>query len=79
MSTDFLNCTPAKQKTLFIETATYLDMTETIIEKDFWVCWILEQLFALPHGMVFKGGTSLSKGYQLIDRFSEDLDITIDS
>lgn len=49
-----------------------------IIEKDIWVCWALEQLFLLTDPLVFKGGTSLSKGYSLINRFSEDIDITID-
>ena len=50
------------------------------IEKDFWVCWTLREIFALrttgPH-LTFKGGTSLSKGWQLIERFSEDVDIVL--
>ncbi|HEY3675719.1 MAG TPA: nucleotidyl transferase AbiEii/AbiGii toxin family protein, partial [Candidatus Tumulicola sp.] len=49
--------------------------------KDFWVCWTLKSLFTLPSGnpsMTFKGGTSLSKAYRLIDRFSEDIDIVTD-
>lgn len=51
------------------------------IEKDFWICWSLRELFALPgigEHLTFKGGTSLSKGWKLIERFSEDLDLTID-
>jgi hypothetical protein len=51
------------------------------VEKDFWVCVVLREVFALPrHGpnITFKGGTSLSKAWQLIDRFSEDVDLTID-
>ncbi|MBP5421276.1 MAG: nucleotidyl transferase AbiEii/AbiGii toxin family protein [Paludibacteraceae bacterium] len=50
------------------------------IEKDFWVSMILKALFSLPVGksIVFKGGTSLSKGWNLIDRFSEDIDLAID-
>lgn len=51
------------------------------IEKDFWVCWILRELFALPAigpHLTFKGGTSLSKGWKLIQRFSEDVDVVID-
>lgn len=51
------------------------------IEKDFWVCWTLQQLFAMPAlapHLTFKGGTSLSKAWGLIDRFSEDIDLTID-
>src|SRR5271165_3141550 len=51
-----------------------------IIEKDFWVCWTLRQIFrsrSLP-GPLFKGGTSLSKVYGIIARFSEDIDIVLD-
>lgn len=50
-----------------------------ILEKDVWVCWALKQLFIMPGApkMVFKGGTSLSKVYNAIDRFSEDVDVTI--
>jgi len=51
-----------------------------IIEKDFWVCWTLDQIFSnpilSPH-ITFKGGTSLSKCYNMIDRFSEDIDLTL--
>ena len=49
-----------------------------IIEKDFWVCWTLEQLFAsrLVDNLIFKGGTSLSKVYKATERFSEDIDLT---
>jgi predicted nucleotidyltransferase component of viral defense system len=51
-----------------------------ILEKDIWVCWALRTLFRLPDAprMAFKGGTSLSKVYRAIDRFSEDIDVTID-
>ena len=51
-----------------------------ILEKDVWVCWVLQTLFSMPdpHPMAFKGGTSLSKVYRIIDRFSEDVDITLD-
>lgn len=50
------------------------------IEKDFWVCWTLRELFSLPgigKHLTFKGGTSLSKGWKLIQRFSEDIDVVI--
>ncbi len=49
-----------------------------IVEKDFWVCWLLGRIFATPQlgaGCVFKGGTSLSKVFAAIDRFSEDIDL----
>ncbi|TKB30335.1 MAG: nucleotidyl transferase AbiEii/AbiGii toxin family protein, partial [Mesorhizobium sp.] len=51
------------------------------VEKDFWVCWTLNSLYQeRPAGeprLLFKGGTSLSKGYGLIQRFSEDIDVTV--
>ncbi|WP_194098642.1 nucleotidyl transferase AbiEii/AbiGii toxin family protein [Marivivens aquimaris] len=51
-----------------------------LLEKDVWVVWAIQQLFGSPIGtnLVFKGGTSLSKAYQVIDRFSEDVDLTFD-
>jgi hypothetical protein len=57
------------------------DMSAEIVEKDFWVCWILRRLFTLtdaPAGMIFKGGTSLSKAFHAIGRFSEDVDLSFD-
>jgi predicted nucleotidyltransferase component of viral defense system len=51
------------------------------VEKDLWVCVMLRELFVLPacgEHLTFKGGTSLSKAWGLIDRFSEDIDLTID-
>jgi Nucleotidyl transferase AbiEii toxin, Type IV TA system len=51
------------------------------VEKDFWVCWTLRELFTLPDirtYLTFKGGTSLSKAWKLIHRFSEDLDLVVD-
>lgn len=57
-----------------------LDREPTALEKDLWVCWVLMELFACPGlpQMAFKGGTSLSKAFDAIDRFSEDVDITMD-
>jgi hypothetical protein len=69
------------RRDLFQESASRLGMNPTIVEKDFWVCWILKLLFAEPalkNQMVFKGGTSLSKVFGLIDRFSEDIDLVLD-
>ncbi len=50
------------------------------IEKDWWVSLCLNASFSLPYSdhIVFKGGTSLSKGWDLIERFSEDIDLAID-
>lgn len=66
---------------LFLATAARIGTTVQNIEKDFWVCWTLDALFhRLPADgprLLFKGGTSLSKGYGLISRFSEDIDVTV--
>jgi hypothetical protein len=51
-----------------------------IIEKDFWVCWVLHRIYEVLRfrpRMIFKGGTSLAKGYDIIQRFSEDIDLTL--
>jgi hypothetical protein len=67
---------------LFGETGAGRGVADTIIEKDFWVCWTLKRLFGLPKGaaatLVFKGGTSLSKAFGAIRRFSEDIDLSFD-
>ncbi len=65
---------------LFAATAQRIGTTPQNVEKDFWVCWTLDALFnGLPAGprLLFKGGTSLSKGFGLIRRFSEDIDVTV--
>jgi hypothetical protein len=62
------------------ETATRMRLHPTPVEKDFWVCWLLRELFSLTcvqDQLIFKGGTSLSKGYGVIERFSEDIDLSI--
>jgi hypothetical protein len=66
---------------LFLAAANRIGTTVQNIEKDFWVCWTLDALFhRLQAGgprLLFKGGTSLSKAYGLISRFSEDIDVTV--
>lgn len=77
----FANDTPEQRDEAFQEAAAQLGISNAIIEKDFWVCWSLKQLFALPSfgdHMIFKGGTSLSKAYDVIHRFSEDVDLSLD-
>ena len=74
---------PEKERyELFALTAERRGMgTVAVVEKDFWVCWTLKQLFEHPDlskQLIFKGGTSLSKVYGLIDRFSEDIDLVLD-
>ncbi|MCB9735993.1 MAG: nucleotidyl transferase AbiEii/AbiGii toxin family protein [Deltaproteobacteria bacterium] len=71
----------AQRRELFQETAAQRGMTPAIVEKDFWVCWTLRLLFTddvYAEHLVFKGGTSLSKAYSLIERFSEDIDLVLD-
>jgi len=66
---------------LFSETASRLGIRPAIAEKDFWVCLVLNLLFVkstFKQSLVFKGGTSLSKVYRLIERFSEDIDLVLD-
>ncbi|MDH7793885.1 nucleotidyl transferase AbiEii/AbiGii toxin family protein [Ochrobactrum sp. AN78] len=67
---------------LFGETGAARGMANTIVEKDFWVCWTLKRLFAVQGkdtaSLVFKGGTSLSKAFNAIRRFSEDIDLSFD-
>ncbi len=62
-------------------TADKFNMSKAIVEKDLWVCMILKYLFSkfkYRDSIVFKGGTSLSKVYKLIERFSEDIDLALD-
>ena len=66
---------------LFLEAANRLGAPVNHVEKDFWVCWTLNALYrerpVSGPRLLFKGGTSLSKAYGLIQRFSEDIDITV--
>ena len=66
---------------LFQATAISMGMQPNVIEKDFWVCFMLDHLFhdcRYKNAFVFKGGTSLSKSYHVIERFSEDIDLILD-
>lgn len=74
---------PAQDRAaLFGETGAARGVANTIIEKDFWVCWTLKRLFGVQGmdtaSLVFKGGTSLSKAFSAIRRFSEDIDLSFD-
>lgn len=65
---------------IFLEAGSKLNLPPYIIEKDFWVSWTLGKIFSdsgLSQELCFKGGTSLSKGFSLIDRFSEDIDLIL--
>lgn len=69
------------RRDLFLASASRLGTPIQNVEKDFWVCWALDLLFNARHPeeprLLFKGGTSLSKSFGLISRFSEDIDITV--
>lgn len=69
-----------RQRLICDQTAAQIGLPPHAIEKDFWVSWTLRELFTLPdwgEHLTFKGGTSLSKGWKLIERFSEDIDIVV--
>ena len=68
-----------EQKKFYKEIRDRIGLSEVAIEKDLWVTAVLRALFALPYSeqLSFKGGTSLSKCWNLIERFSEDIDIAV--
>jgi len=73
---EWLKLTEQNKQNIFREIAMDINLPPAAIEKDWWVVRTLELVFAssiAPH-TVFKGGTSLSKAWNLIDRFSEDID-----
>lgn len=76
----FLTLSEEQRKNIFVTTAYQIGLPPQVLEKDFWVTAILQTVFSLPiaEHLVFKGGTSLSKGWNLIERFSEDIDLAID-
>ena len=77
----FILMTSEEKKEVFQSVSFSMGMRPDIIEKDFWVCFMLNHLFhncKYKDAFVFKGGTSLSKAYHLIERFSEDIDIILD-
>jgi len=76
----FLSLSPERRALAFEQAAAGLAGQAVILEKDFWVSWLLGLLFAQPEVapfLVFKGGTSLSKVFGVIDRFSEDIDLCL--
>ena len=76
----FATLDSAERATFINEAAARLGVVPTLIEKDFWVCWMLGRIFeteAVGSDVVFKGGTSLSKVFKAIKRFSEDIDLSV--
>lgn len=80
MQNNYFSLNPVQQRQVIEQTAAKLNLPVQAIEKDLWVTAILQVLFTLPcaHGLVFKGGTSISKVWNAINRFSEDIDLAID-
>ena len=71
---------PGERSEVFNEAGATLGLPPSYVEKDFWVCWTLGVLFGDPvsgQHLTFRGGTSLSKGWGLIRRFSEDIDLAM--
>ncbi len=78
---EFIAMPKERRRLACTEAGAQLNLSEIAVEKDFWVCWTLRKLFELPkwgEHLTFKGGTSLSKCWKLIERFSEDIDIVIE-
>jgi len=79
MAAEFLKLNAKEQQDTINAAAPTLAMLPAVLEKDVWICLVLNVLFAIPgrRPVVFKGGTSLSKVFNLINRFSEDIDISV--
>jgi hypothetical protein len=77
---EFLKLSKDDRKAILSEGGGRLGRLSNVLEKDIWVCWVLDRLFKMPGAlqMAFKGGTSLSKAFGAIARFSEDVDVSID-
>ena len=78
MSDNFFQLSKSDQFSIITGAENKLKLPANVIEKDIWICWLLNHIFSLPTKIVFKGGTSLSKVFNLIKRFSEDVDLTLD-
>lgn len=79
MKLDFLKLSPNERRLYIEQAAIQRNLSPVIMEKDFWVCWLLNILFEseFADSLVFKGGTSLSKVFGAIYRFSEDIDLSL--
>ncbi len=77
----FLHLSPEERRFACQQVDAQMQLQAVSVEKDFWVCWTLREVFSLAkvgEHLTFKGGTSLSKAWKLIQRFSEDIDLVID-
>ena len=79
MNLEFLTLPRDERNEIITECSARLGVPAVITEKDFWVCWMLGVLFqsSFADSLVFKGGTSLSKAFGAINRFSEDIDLSV--
>lgn len=79
MKLGFLELPPDERRLYIEQAALRRNVSPVILEKDFWVCWLLGILFEseFADSLVFKGGTSLSKVFGVIERFSEDIDLSL--
>ena len=80
MKLEFFNRSTEDQAVIIREVAARRGISAIMAEKDFWVSWTLGLLFAHPEfgdQLIFKGGTSLSKVFDVIERFSEDIDLSV--
>lgn len=77
MPESFLQLDTREQSQIYRALAPQLARTPAVLEKDVWLCWVLQSLFSMPDRlpMAFKGGTSLSKVFNAIARFSEDVEL----
>ncbi len=80
MNTSWLTLSKERRIEILNQATELTGLPSVAIEKDWWVTLALNSSFSLPYSknIVFKGGTSLSKGWNLIERFSEDIDLAID-
>jgi hypothetical protein len=80
MNTDWLRLSKERRITILNQATALTGLPSVAIEKDWWVTLALNASFSLPYSdsIIFKGGTSLSKSWNLIERFSEDIDLAID-
>jgi len=77
----FLRLSSRDRRLAFLQAGDRIRLPAASVEKDLWVCWTLRALWGLPEAgksLTFKGGTSLSKVWKIIERFSEDIDLIVD-
>jgi len=77
---DFWTYTDEQKLSVYNEYKQSMNLSPKAVEKDWWVCHVIKALFSLrcADALTFKGGTSLSKGWGVLERFSEDVDISFD-